>query len=148
MATKCNIARKLSEEGVSVIIAKGDRANILIDLLQDPETTPHTKFEPRQGSMSNIKRWIAHSGSFAKGIIHINENAVNALKSDVAASLLPIGITSIEGEWDEGDIVSLVSETGIPIGIGKASIGSIETSNIIGKRGGKPVVHYDYLFIE
>jgi glutamate 5-kinase len=98
--------------------------------------------------MSNIKRWIAHSGSFAKGIIHINENAVNALKSDVAASLLPIGITSIEGEWDEGDIVSLVSETGIPIGIGKASIGSIETSNIIGKRGGKPVVHYDYLFIE
>lgn len=148
MGTKCGIARKLSEEGVSVYIARGDRQNVLVDLITKPESTPHTLFEPRPEPLSNIKRWIAHSGSFAKGIVRVNDNAASALRSDRAVSLLPIGVTGIEGEWEEGDIITLTSAEGEIIGFGRASLNSDETVAALGQRGGRPVIHYDYLFIE
>lgn len=148
MGTKCGIARKLSEEGVSVCIARGDRPDVLVDLVERPESTPHTRFSPRPEPLSNIKRWIAHSGSFAKGVIRVNANASAALRSDKAVSLLPVGVTAVEGEWEEGDIVTLKSDSGDVIGVGRASLGRDETAALIGQRGGKPVVHYDYLFIQ
>lgn len=148
MGTKCGIARKLSEEGVKVIIAKGERPGVLVDLIEAPETVPHTVFVPRVESLSNIKRWIAHSGSFAKGVIKVDDKAACALRSDRAVSLLPVGIAGTEGEWEEGDIVTLTTETGDVIGVGRASLGSPDVVAMIGRRGERPVIHYDYLFIE
>lgn len=148
MGTKCGIARKLSEEGVTVCIARGDRPDVLVGLVENPEGTPHTVFEPRSGSLSNIKRWIAHSGSFAKGVVVVNDDAARALRSDKAVSLLPIGVVATEGEWEEGEIVTLRTSGGDVIGVGRASSGSDEVKAVAGRRGGKPVVHYDYLFIE
>lgn len=148
MGTKCGIARKLSEEGVSVFIARGDRPNVLVDLINSPSIVPHTLFEPRAEALSNIKRWIAHSGSFAKGVVTVNENAAAALRSDRAVSLLPVGVTAVDGEWEEGDIITLTTDGGEVIGVGRAALGSGETAAMIGQRGGRPVVHYDYLFIE
>ncbi len=148
MGTKCGIAGKLSEEGVSVCIARGDRPGVLVDVIMNPESIPHTLFEPRPEPLSNIKRWIAHSGSFAKGIVRVNDNAASALRSDRAVSLLPVGVTAIDGEWEEGDIVTLITDSGDVIGVGRASLSSAAVADLIGKRGGRPVVHYDYLFIE
>ncbi len=148
MGTKCGIARKLSEEGVSVCIARGDRPGVLVDVIMKPESTSHTLFEPRPEPLSNIKRWIAHSGSFAKGIVRVNDNAASALRSDRAVSLLPVGVTAIDGEWEEGDIVTLTTDRGDVIGVGRASLSSSAVAGLLGKRGGRPVVHYDYLFIE
>lgn len=148
MGTKCGIARRLSEEGVTVIIAKGDRPNVLTDLISTPDTTPHTLFEPRPEPLSNIKRWIAHSGSFAKGVIRVNDNAAKALHSDKAVSLLPVGVLSADGEWEEGDIVSIIIPSGETIGVGRASVSSSDLATSIGKKGQKPVIHYDYLFLE
>lgn len=44
MTSKYNTARSISEEGIRVIIANGERENILVDLLNNPENTPHTDF--------------------------------------------------------------------------------------------------------
>ena len=38
------------------------------------------------------------------------------LLSDKAVSLLPVGITSVEGEWEEGDIVNILAPDGSAIG--------------------------------
>jgi len=46
MLTKTNIARKVADEGITVIIANGKRDNILVDLLQHPEETLCTCFIP------------------------------------------------------------------------------------------------------
>ncbi len=148
MGTKCGIARKLSEEGVTVIIARGDRQNVLADLILRPEDTPHTVFEPRPEPMSNIKRWIAHSGSFAKGVVRVNANAAKALRSDKAVSLLPVGVTGVSGEWEEGDIVTIMEDNGEVVGVGRASMSSRDAEECLGKKGHRPVVHYDYLFME
>lgn len=148
MGTKCGIARKLSDEGVTVYIARGDRPGVLVDLICSPESTPHTEFEAKRQPVSTIKRWIAHSGSFAKGAIRVDDKVASILRSDRAVSLLPIGAVAVEGEWEESDIVSLLTESGETIGFGRASVSSAEARLMAGQHGGRPLVHYDYLFIE
>lgn len=148
MGTKCGIASKVSEEGVEVIIANGNRPGVLVDVIEHPEQVPHTTFEPNRSGLSTVKRWIAHSSSFAKGCITVDDNAAIALKGDSAVSLLPIGIVKAEGEWEEGDIVIISDQAGNHLGAGRASLSSEQTKQAIGCRGGKPVVHYDYLYIE
>ncbi|MCM1337805.1 MAG: glutamate 5-kinase [Candidatus Amulumruptor caecigallinarius] len=148
MVTKYGIARMLSEEGVRVVIANGTRPGILADLIERPGETPHTEFEPSTEAVSSVKRWIAHSGSFAKGSLHVNARAAEALRGPEAVSLLPIGLTHIAGEWTEGDIVKLFDPDGELIGIGRADMDSATTESLIGKHGARPVVHYDYLIRE
>ncbi|MDE6267158.1 MAG: glutamate 5-kinase [Muribaculaceae bacterium] len=148
MGTKCGIASKVSEEGVTVKIAKGDRRNVLVDLIENPGAVPHTTFEARGEALSTVKRWIAHSSSFAKGRIVVDDNAEKVLRGDSAVSLLPIGVLSAEGDWEEGEIVNIFDREGRLIGVGKASLGGDATRAAIGQRGGRPVVHYDYLYIE
>lgn len=148
MGTKCGIAGKLSDEGVAVIIARGDRRGVLVDLVEAPDKVPHTLFEPNPEPLSTVKRWIAHSAAFAKGCVRVNDRAAEALRSDRAVSLLPVGVISTEGEWEEGDIVTVFGPGGECVGVGRASLSSAETATAIGCRGARPVIHYDYLYIE
>lgn len=148
MLTKTNIARKVADEGITVIIANGKRDNILVDLLQHPEETIYTRFIPSNEPVSSVKKWIAHSEGFAKGEIHINECATDILNSEKAASILPIGITHIEGEFEKDEIVRIMDFQGNQVGVGKANCDSKQAREAMGKHGKKPVVHFDYLYIE
>lgn len=67
MLTKTNIARKVADEGIEVIIANGKRDNILLDILKKPKETICTRFVPCTVEVSSVKKWIAHSAGFAKG---------------------------------------------------------------------------------
>lgn len=148
MITKCNIAQKVAEEGIRVIIANGKTDNILVDLASRPQETMHTEFRPNPSPTSGVKKWIAHSESFTKGVIHINANAEEALGSKKATSLLLVGVTMIEGDFEEGDLVNIVNEQGVTIGIGRSSYDSSSAKALIGVHGQKPLVHYDYLYME
>lgn len=148
MGTKCGIARKVSDEGVAVVIARGDRPGVLVDLVENPSAVPHTLFEPSVQPLSNIKRWIAHSGSFAKGVVHVNGQAASILRSDRAVSLLPVGVTEIEGDWEEGDIIGVVSPGGERIAVGRSAMDSACARETMGRHGARPLIHYDYLYLE
>lgn len=102
MLTKCNIARKVADEGIEVIIANGKKENILPDLLRENSSAICTRFIPSANPISSIKRWIAHSEGFAKGELHINAGAVKAIHSQQAVSILPVGVTRIEGDFRKG----------------------------------------------
>lgn len=148
MITKTNIARKVAKEGITVIIANGTRENILPDLLKSGSDVVCTTFTPSQKEISSIKKWIAHSDSYAKGRLVINEKAKAKLLSDEAVSLLPIGVVSVEGEFEKDDIVKIIAEDGVSIGVGKVSCDSKKARSVIGNKGGRALVHYDYLFLE
>lgn len=162
MLTKTNIARKVADEGITVIIANGKRDNILVDLLHQelPALFPdvqssaldsqltYTRFIPAPQPVSSVKKWIAHSEGFAKGELHIDDCATKVLASDKAVSILPIGITDVRGEFEKDDIVRIIDFGGNPIGVGKANCSSEQAREAMGKHGKKPVVHYDYLYIE
>ena len=148
MLTKCHIAQKVADEGILVVIANGKRSNILVDLLKDPETIPCTRFLPAVKPVSSVKKWIAHSEGFAKGEIHINKGAEEALLAPKATSLLLVGVTQGVGDFEKDDIVRIVNEEGKLLGVGCAGYGSEEARALIGSRDLKPLVHYDYLYID
>ena len=145
MLTKYRIARKVANEGIEVIIANGRTENILLKILETDSRAVCTRFLASPKASSGVKKWIAHSGSFAKGEIHINENAAKALLGEKATSLLPIGIVSIDGQFEKDDIVKVIDDKKNVIGIGKVSYDSAKVLELMGKKGNKPVIHYDYL---
>ena len=149
MLTKYRIASKVADEGIEVIIANGKRPGILRALLQDEgEDVCCSRFLPSERPISHIKKWIAHSDGFAKGSIRINEGAYAVLTGEKASSLLPVGVTAIEGNFEKGDIVRIISPDGRVIGVGKVSAGSARAEELIGQKGRRALVHYDYLYIE
>ncbi len=148
MQTKCGIARKVADEGIDVMIANGRRDNVLIDLLFRPDTLPFTRFRPRVDGMSGVKKWIAHSAGFAKGEIVLNTAAVAVIRGERAVSLLPVGVVRIEGEFEKDDIVRVSSVDGETVGVGRVSCDSDEARRQQGRHDCKPLIHYDYLYLE
>lgn len=148
MLTKCTIAQKVADEGIAVVIANGKKENILPDLLLIDSTTVCTRFIPSPKPVSNIKKWIAHSEGFAKGEIHVNRGAKEALTQAKASSVLLVGVTQIVGDFEKDDIVKVVDENGAPFGLGCAGYTSEEARLRIGQRAKRPLIHYDYLYLD
>ncbi len=147
MTSKCNIAQRVAAEGIKVVIANGKRDNILTLLADSPEDTPHTEFLPNPQPAGAIKKWIAHSTSFAKGTITVNSKAAEALSGNHAVSLLMVGVVSVEGDFEEGDLVAIADERGNEIGLGRTAYDSNAARRLIGKHDVKPVIHYDYMVV-
>ncbi|MDR1981331.1 MAG: glutamate 5-kinase [Tannerellaceae bacterium] len=148
MLTKCRIAQKVADEGIAVVIANGKRENILPELLREKSDVVCTRFKPSAKPVSSIKKWIAHSDGFAKGEVHINKGAADALLCPKATSILLVGVTRITGDFEKDDIVKIFDEKGKQIGVGCAGYASKEASAWIGRRDMKPLIHYDYLYLD
>ncbi len=148
MLTKTTIARKIADEGIDVYIANGKTENILIQLLDKKQDVVCTRFVASSGDVSSVKKWIAHSEGFAKGEIHVNENAAKALLGEKAVSLLPIGATEIVGDFEKDDIIRIFDHNGVSLGVGKVQYDSDKAREILGKKNQKPLVHCDYLYLE
>ena len=148
MMTKCSIARRVADEGTMVMIANGKRDNVLVDLLFHPDRLTYTEFLPKIGVVSSVKKWIAHSGGFAKGRIFLNAKAVQVVCGDKAVSILPVGVTRIEGTFEKDDLVQIVSPDNQVLGVGRVAYDSEEACKVIGMHDCKPMIHYDYLYLE
>jgi glutamate 5-kinase len=143
MLTKSHIARKVARLGITVHVANGKKDGILTGVLDG--SVPHTRFAPL-GRTSGQKRYVAHG--FAKGVVVVNEGARSALLGARASSLLPVGIVSISGEFNRGDIIRIVDEQERPIGMGMARYNAVTARSLMGLQHQPPLVHYDYLYIQ
>ena len=112
MVTKLRICKKVAGYGIGVHMANGTNENILIDLLDVKKKLEHTYFNPNKKTSSGVKKWIGYSDGFAKGEVIINQGAFNALNSEKAVSLLPVGVVSMESEFKKGDLIKIVDESG------------------------------------
>ncbi|MBI3618615.1 glutamate 5-kinase [Candidatus Peregrinibacteria bacterium] len=145
MLTKCKTARKLAALGIQTHIANGMVENILPMIL---EGAPVGTVFRAEKQASSAKRWVAGSEGREKGTVTINACAVDVITSkERAASLLPVGITGVEGAFEKGDLVRVVSEEGKAVAIGVAGYGAQKAREAIGKKGQRPLIHYDYLFL-
>ena len=144
MLTKSHMAHKVAQLGIAVHIANGKTENILPKLFS--EEVVNTRFLPSK-TTSGRKKWIAHAENYAKGAVQINAGAKAALTSTKATSLLPVGIVKIIGEFKKGDIIKLLDENQKLIGQGIAEYSSDKAQERLGQQNQKPLVHYDYLFL-
>ena len=148
MSTKFHIAQKVANEGCQVIIANGNREGILLDVVRGNRKVPYTLFHPAPQPDSSLKKWIAHSEGVAKGESHVNEGASQALTGETASSVLPVGVTRIMGEFEKDDIVRIVAPDGTTIGYGRAAYSAAKARTVMGCKAKRPLVHYDYLYVE
>jgi glutamate 5-kinase len=147
MITKFRIAQKVAGDGIAVHVANGTIENVLIRILTEKDFK-HTFFVPNIKAASGVKKWIGYSDGFAKGEVVINAGAAKALDSDKAVSLLPVGIIKISSEFKKDDLIRIVDESGKVLGVGKAGYGSAKVENEKLSEKQKPLVHYDYLYLE
>lgn len=148
MQTKTNIASKVADEGLEVIIANGKKDDILLKLLTSKEEVVCTRFLPSEEPATSVKKWIAHSEGFAKGEIHIDAKAAEALMDEETAnSVLLVGVTKIVGNFEKDDIVKIYDVENRQLGVGKTQYASDDAIKLIGKKGKKPIVHYDYMYL-
>lgn len=147
MGSKYRISHKVAEEGIDVIIANGRRENILLEVISGKREVPYTMFHANTDSVSSVKKWIAHSEGFAKGSLTVNQGAYDVLLGEHATSLLAVGVTKIEGEFDKDDIVQVLSPKGEVFAVGRVGVDSEKACAMIGKKGERPLIHYDFLYI-
>lgn len=148
MGTKYRIARKVASEGIAVVIANGKRENVLLDVVSEERKIPYTLFHPSAQATSGVKKWIAHSEGFAKGELHVNQGAADALLSSRGASLLPVGVTAVVGEFEKDDIVKVIAPDGAMIAVGRVGCDSVVARQVMGESGARPLVHSDYMYID
>ena len=75
--------------------------------------------------------WLAHAAT-PRGRLVLDDGAVTAIK-ERGVSLLPAGVTSVEGEFSSGDTVELVSKSGVVIARGLVAFDSEEIPQMLGR---------------
>lgn len=108
MRTKLEAVRQVNELGVPALIARGKTPRVLQRLFAgDPLGT---WFASDGASMRRRKHWIAYALRPA-GTIQVDAGAVEALRRG-GRSLLPVGITAVEGAFGVGDAVRVLGPDG------------------------------------
>ncbi|SJZ93053.1 glutamate 5-kinase [Selenihalanaerobacter shriftii] len=124
MITKIEAAKISTKAGIPMIIAKGSQGDVLRKIVQGEN--PGTVFTPVEQNLAARKKWIAFNLS-VQGELMIDEGAADALLNH-GKSLLACGVVEIEGEFQTGDVVDVVTEDKEKIakGIVNYSISEVE----------------------
>jgi len=129
MLTKVLAAKRASRSGAHTIIASGKEENVLIRLSQGEMIGTH--LESKQLKVAARKQWLADHLQL-RGKLVLDDGAVEALKKE-GKSLLPIGVTKVEGDFDRGEVVLCLDTEGREIARGLINYNAIETKKIMGK---------------
>jgi glutamate 5-kinase len=154
MASKVGSARIVTRTGVPAVVAPGREPDVLTRVLAGADVG--TLFVPLAAKLSSRKHWLAY-GARPAGKIVIDDGAARALL-DAGKSLLPAGIVGVDGEFELGDTVSIVSREGREIARGLAAypagdlrkIQGLQSAGIEARLGYKSIdeaVHRDDLVI-
>ncbi len=149
MVTKLEAARIAVGAGCAMIISDG-RAEHPLRRLESGER--HTRFAPAASAGTARKRWIAGALGAGDARIAVDAGAANALRR--GKSLLPAGVTAVEGQFRRGDAVRIVGPDGAEIAIGLiaydaeaarriAGRQSREIEALLGYKGRDVLVHRD-----
>jgi glutamate 5-kinase len=146
MHSKLAMARKTAKLGTEVVIANGSLANVLLKIVAGDDVG--TRF-PAGKEASPTKRWLAGSDRYASAYVVVNDGAEAALRDKSRlASLLLVGIETVHGEFQDGDIIRIQNRDGEVLGCGRARYDNEQALAWLGQQGHKPLVHYDYLYLE
>lgn len=127
MKTKLEAAKIVTRAGAAMIIAYGKRTGAIAALQGKEEQG--TLFLPT-ADLSSKKLWLAYATNVSGGV-RVNAGAAQALVRQ-GASLLPIGVTGVAGEFERGDAISILDEDGREIARGLTNYSSTECVKLAG----------------
>jgi glutamate 5-kinase len=133
MISKIKAAKKVNSAGVPMVIAKGDKPNILLKLFAGQEHG--TFFVPKKQKLASRKCWIAFSLK-PKGVIKIDDGAAKAILEN-GKSLLPSGIISAKEDFGVGAPVEFRNQQNETLGIGLVNYSAVEIQKIKGLKSNR-----------
>jgi glutamate 5-kinase len=155
MASKLTAARNIALGGIPTIIANGSKPDILKDIFS--AKPQGTFFLPEVSALNSRKQWIAFTMK-TKGTITIDDGAEKALTRN-GKSLLPSGITAVQGRFSMGDSVVIQGKNKHKIALGMVNYNSGDLQKIIGAKTSQietilgyrhddEIIHRDNLILE
>ena len=138
MITKIWAAKICMNSGCSSVISSSIKDHPLKNITKHNSTW----FYAIKSLNSNRKQWLLNH-LHPSGSIKIDQGALKALS--INKSLLPAGVIEIKGRFNRGDVISIVSEKNIKIGIGVIAYDTGDAKKIMGKKSKdiKKILGYD-----
>jgi glutamate 5-kinase len=154
MATKLQAAQKAAASGVPMVIASGREPGVLARILSGEAVG--TCFVPKADRLGARKRWIAFAAP-PQGRLMVDAGAVGALTRQ-GRSLLPSGVTAVDGEFGAGDVVAVADGASREFARGLVNFDAAELRRIrgvktheiearLGYKSFDEVIHRDNLVI-
>ncbi len=137
MITKILAAKRAAGSGASTVIAWGREPDVLLRLTQG-EAIGTLLIAPTQKNQAR-KQWMADHLQL-RGAVTVDPGAVHQLRAG-GKSLLPIGMTAVEGDFSRGDVIAVRDPQGLEIARGLANYASTEARLICRK----PSVEFEKL---
>ncbi len=154
MYSKLLSARRAAQRGIPTIILPGREPDILLRAFSGEDVG--TWVRPKERAISSRKFWLAYK-SAPVGMVSVDDGAAEALLAR-GKSLLPGGITVVEGGFKKGDLIR-VMHRGQSIGVGVSNYSAadidrikglkrIEVAVALGDAHYPEVIHRDNLLLE
>ncbi len=143
MASKVQAAKAAARHGVATAVVPGRHPHVLAETLRGDDIG--TLFVPSSERISSRKHWIAYSRR-PWGKVVVDDGARRAVVAE-GRSLLPAGILEVIGEFDLGDIISLVDREKHEFARGLAGYSHQDVRRIRGLHSAEiePRLGYKYL---
>jgi len=158
MITKIKAARVLMVAGVPMIICHGRREEAIVDAAAGNKVGTLFTASEQPHEITPKKLWLA-LGDAARGTVVVDAGARNALVKR-GSSLLCVGVKSVEGRFDAGDIIDIKDESGLVVARGKAAFAgdevelacgrsreALERNRLLAPLAERPLVHRDELVV-
>ena len=129
MLTKILAAKRAAKSGAHTIIASGREDNVLARLASGEAIG--TQLRAQTGRMAARKQWMIDHLQL-RGRVVLDTGAVEKLTAG-GKSLLPIGVTEVQGEFARGEVISCVDAAGREVARGLTNYSSAEARLIARK---------------
>ncbi|MDS4027638.1 MAG: glutamate 5-kinase [Candidatus Contendobacter sp.] len=129
MMTKLHAAAKAARSGAFTLLAWGREPEVLRRVAAGAELG--TLLRPSQNPLAARKQWLAVQLQ-VRGRLHLDAGAVRALRA-AGKSLLPVGVTAIEGKFNRGDLVACLDPHGVEIARGLVNYDTGQAMMLMGK---------------
>ncbi|MBU6436091.1 MAG: glutamate 5-kinase [Betaproteobacteria bacterium] len=127
MITKVVAAQRAAASGAATVIASGREPEVLLRLARGE--CVGTQLLAGTQPLAARKQWLLGHLQF-RGSVVVDEGAERVLRRD-GASLLPVGVIEVEGDFVRGEVIAVKGRTGRELGRGVTNYSAAETRRIM-----------------
>ena len=132
MSSKVRAARAMMAAGIPTVICEGRRPNVLCEVASGASVG--TRFQPpADGAHAHGRKLWIGLAEVVRGTLRLDEGATSAVV-ERGASILPVGVTHVDGAFASGEVVNVTNPEGELIGRGVVRYSSDDMQRVRGPR--------------
>ena len=145
MYSKLKAVEMVTSFGIEAVIASGKEPDVVTRIMGGEKLG--TRFPPRGKRLKSFRQWLRF-GALISGKLVVDAGAEKALRNN--KSLLPAGITRVEGGFQQGEVVEILNHKEEKLGVGVAELASEALRELLQDKEaghGREAVHKNRLLI-